>query len=342
MIIRILLVFLLSFSNTIFARSEGILPGLQNPGFVEPPAWFKSSFLELAEDIAEAASDGKRVLFFFYQDGCPYCEKLVNVNFAQKSIADKTRQNFDVVAINMWGDREVTDYAGKIMLEKDFAAGLRVMFTPTLIFFDEKGEVALRLNGYFPPAKFNVALDYVIEKQENKQRFRDYLKAKSPVLSSGKIHKVNFFRSGSVDLSQRKNNADYLMLLFEQKQCPACDEFHEDILTRPVTKLLAKRFDVVQLDMWSKAPVIGFDGKKTSAFELAQSLDIKYAPGFVFFDKNNKEVIRMEAYLKAFHIQSVMDYVFTGAYKTEPSFQRYIDVRADEIRDKGIKVELMN
>ncbi len=339
---RIFCVILILFPNIVLAKTEGVLPGLQNPGFVEPPAWFKSSFLELAEDIADAASENKRVLFFFYQDGCPYCEKLVNVNFAQKAISDKTRQNFDVVAINMWGDREVTDYNGKVMSEKDFAASLRVMFTPTLVFFNEKGQVALRLNGYFPPAKFDVALDYVTEKQESTIRFRDYLQSKAPVLSNKKMHKIESFRSGAVDLSQRKSNADYAMILFEQDQCPACDELHSDALKRSETKALAKRFDAVQLNMWSKTTITGFDGKPTSAFALAQSLDIKYAPSFVFFDKNNKEVIRMEAYLKAFHIQSVMDYVSTEAYKSEKSFQRYIDVRADEIREKGGTVELMN
>lgn len=337
-----LLLSVFAFSSVVSAKTEGALPGLQNPGFVEPPAWFKSSFLDLADDIAEAASNGKRVLFFFYQDGCPYCEKQINVNFAQKAIADKTRQNFDVVAVNMWGDREVSDYNGNTLTEKEFASSLRVMFTPTLIFFNEKGEVALRLNGYLPPAKFTLALDYVIEKQENTLRFRDYLKSKSPVLSSGKMHKTDYFRSGAVDLSAKYNSAQYTMILFEQKQCPACDELHLDVLKRPETLDLVKKFDAVQLDMWSKKPIIGFDGKKTSAFALAQQLDLKYAPSIVFFDKQNNEVIRMEAYLKSFHVQSVMDYVDSGAYQKEKSFQRYIDVRANAIREKGIKIELMD
>jgi len=338
----IVLGFLFCSLGVVFAKSEGVLPGLQNPGFVEPPAWFKSSFLDLAEDIAEAASENKRLLFFFYQDGCPYCEKLINVNFTQKFIVDKARQNFDVVAVNMWGDREVTDYDGKRMTEKEFSSRLRVMFTPTLIFFNEKGETALRLNGYFPPAKFSVALDYVITHQENNIPFRDFLKNNSPILSRGVMHNVDYFRSGSVDLSKRKDNAQYQMILFEQKQCPACDELHRDTLKRPETEILARRFDVVQLDMWSKKSITGFDGKKTTALALAQSLNVKYTPSFVFFDKENKEVIRIEAYLKAFHIQSVMDYVFSGAYKKEPSFQRYIDVRAEALREKGVKVELMN
>jgi len=328
-------------SGVVFAKSEGVLPGLQNPGFVEPPAWFKSSFLDLREDIAEAAADKKRVLFFFYQDGCPYCEKLANVNFTQKVIVDKTRQNFDVVAINMWGDKEITDFSGNTMTEKAFATKLRIMFTPTLIFFNENAEVALRLNGYYPPEKFSVALDYIIERKENTLPFRQYLKDKSPIASSGVMHKVDYFRSGKIDLSEQRSSAPYKLILFEQKQCPACDEFHNDILKRKETEKLAKKFDIIQLDMWSKKPIIGFDGKETTAIKLAKKLQVQYAPSFLFFDSKNKEVIRMEAYMKAFHIQSVFDYVATSAYIDEPSFQRYIDVRAEKIREKGGKIELM-
>jgi len=340
-IIRFFLILISCYSSVLFSKTEGTLPALQNPGFVEPPAWFKSSFLDLGEDIAEAASGNKRVILFFYQDGCPYCEKLVNVNFTQKAIVDKTRQNFDVIAINMWGDREVSDYEGNSTTEKKLASNLRVMFTPTVIFLNEKGQVALRLNGYFPPEKFDVALNYVIERQEEKLRFRDYLKSKLPVQSKGKINKVKYFRKGVVDLRQRRVEAPNLLLLFEQKQCPACDEFHRDALKRPETEILAKQFDIVQLNLWSKESVIGFDGKETTPYALARQLDVKYTPGFVFFDKDNKEIIRMEAYLKSFHIQSVMDYVLSGAYVKEPSFQRFIDVRAEAIREGGGEVELM-
>ncbi|HED15273.1 MAG TPA: hypothetical protein ENI64_00415 [Gammaproteobacteria bacterium] len=54
----------------------------------------------------------------FYQDGCPYCKKLLQDNFGQKAIADKTQKHFDVIAVNMWGDREVTDLNGNATTEK--------------------------------------------------------------------------------------------------------------------------------------------------------------------------------------------------------------------------------
>ena len=134
--------------------------GMVNPGYEDKPEWFANSFLDIREDVAEAQAHGKRVLLYFYQDGCPYCKKLLDTNFALADTEQRTRDNFDVIAINMWGDREVTDLAGMHTTEKEFAKQLRVMFTPTLLFLDEQGRIVLRLNGYYPPHKFNAALDY--------------------------------------------------------------------------------------------------------------------------------------------------------------------------------------
>ena len=54
-----------------------------------------------------------------------------------------------------------------------------------------------------------------------------------------------------------------------------------------------------------------------------------------------KEVIRTEGYLKSFHNQSVMDYVASLAYQSEPSFQRFIEWRADQLREKGATINIM-
>lgn len=130
------------------AADEAPQVELVHPGYVQRPAWFKESFLDLREDVAEAAKAGKGVLLYFYQDGCPYCERLINVNFAQQQISNETQSRFDVIAINMWGDREVTDLRGKAVSEKEFAKTLKVQFTPTLLFLNNNGDTTLRLNGY--------------------------------------------------------------------------------------------------------------------------------------------------------------------------------------------------
>ena len=53
------------------------------------PAWFKQSFLDFGEDIAEATQAGKRVMVLFHQDGCPYCNALVERNLSQRGIESR-------------------------------------------------------------------------------------------------------------------------------------------------------------------------------------------------------------------------------------------------------------
>jgi len=43
------------------------------------------------------------------------------------------------VAFDIWRNREVTDFSGNKMPEKELAAKLKVRFTPIVRFFNEKG-----------------------------------------------------------------------------------------------------------------------------------------------------------------------------------------------------------
>lgn len=325
-------------------KKEGELSaGMTNPGAAEYPAWFKNSFLDFRDDVKEATQQNKRMMMFFYQDGCPYCKKTVEVNLAQKHIADYLKAHFDVVTVNLWGDRETTDFDGQTMIEKNFAAKYRVMYTPTILFFDEQSKVVLRVNGYYEPHKFLATLNYVAEKHEKEGSFRDYFAKVNPPPPAGILHNEPFIKPAPYDLTRiTKSGAKPLMVMFEQQQCPACDEMHADVMKRKETLEQAARLDVIQLDIWSQTPVTTPGGKVTTAKAWAKELDVKYAPSMVFFDAGGKEVFRIEAYLKSFHVQSIMDYVASAAYKDEPSFQRFIEARADHLREQGVKINIMD
>ncbi len=340
---QLLALALLALSSQVLAglREGALNEDMTNPGSIEHPAWFKNSFMDIAEDIAEATEEGKRLMLYFYQDGCPYCKKLIEVNFSRQDVVDKTRATVDVLAINMWGDREVTGLDGETVSEKEFARQMRVMFTPTMLFLDEQGKVALRVNGYYKPAKFMAALDYVAGHGEKKERFAEFYQRVKPAPVSGRLHRETFVRPLAQLADTPRASSGYRLVLFEQKQCPSCDELHLDIFKRPQTRELLERFDVFQVDMWSDEVLKTPAGESLSGRQWAKKLDIKYAPSLVFLDEAGKEVFRAEAYLKAFHVQSVLDYVSSGAYLDEPEFQRYIDVRADRLRAQGVSVDLM-
>lgn len=330
----------LVFTLQVEAKREGELTqGMVNPGYHEQPSWFKNSFLDINEDITEAGEAGKRLMIFFYQDGCPYCQKLLEDNFGQREITEKTRKNFDVVTLNIWGDREVT--AGDVTVtEKQFAEKLKVMYTPTLMFFNEQGNAVLRTNGYYHPEKFNATLDYVLQHRDQHETFRAYLDRVSPAPAKGVIHREVESVTAPYKFNQL-NTAKHLLVMFEQKQCSSCDELHQDILSRSESRELLQTLEVAVLDMWSDDKIITPDGQSIKTREWAKQLNVQYAPSLVYFSPQGKEVFRSEAYLKAFHIQSIMDYVSSGAYKNNPNFQRYIEDRAERLRAAGIDVDIM-
>lgn len=307
----------------------------------EYPAWFKNSFLSLKEDVDEAKASGRRVILLFTQDNCPYCHLLVERNLSQRDIEATLKSRFDVIQINLWGDREVTGLDGVTQTEKNFAASLKVQFTPTILFLDETGQTVLRLNGYTPPARFKAALDWVADHGEAKQPFRDYVATLDQgQTGTGELIAEDFFKP-LTDLRRTGKAARPLAVFFEQKDCPECVALHKRILADPSVRSELARFDVVQLDMWARrTPITTPDGKQMNIIDWARQLDLKYAPELVLFGADGKEVLRWEAGFRVFHTAGMLDYVASGAYRTEPNFQRFLTGRADRIRETGRSVNI--
>jgi thioredoxin-related protein len=307
----------------------------------EPPSWFSESLLELREDVADAARHGKRVMLYFGQDGCPYCMRLMEVNFRQAAIAAKAQKNLVALALNIWGDREVMWTDGAVTTEKQLAAKLKVQFTPTLLFLDEQGGVALRMNGYYPPHDFDAALDYVAEKLEKKVAFADYLKSRAKPPARATLNAQAFFLPAPHDL-RRAAEGKPLAVLFETPQCAQCDELHAVAFKRRDVLAQLKKFDVVRFSLSDSAQVLTPEGKSLPASAWAKALGVGYVPALVLFDAHGREAFRTEAYLRPFHLAGALEYVSSGAYTRELSFQRFLQDKVERMRHGGERVDLWN
>ena len=141
--------------------------------------WFADTFLDMREDLADAAAQGRDLMIIIEQRGCPYCKEMHEVNFNREEIVKLITDNYYVVQLNMWGDREATDFDGAVMTEKDLVRRWGASFTPTTLFFasDAAPEDALvfALPGYFKPFHHARALEYVAtdayKSEPNFQRF---------------------------------------------------------------------------------------------------------------------------------------------------------------------------
>lgn len=331
---RLILVFL-----TLLLAAASAMPQDAHPHEESLPAWFAETFLDLREDVAEAAKAKKRLLVYFGQDGCPYCRELLQTNFSQKRIVDKTQRHFTAVAINIWGDREVTTMDGRTQTEKEFARALGVQFTPSVLFLDEKGQVVARMNGYYPPHRFEAVLDYVAGHMERKRSITAHLRTAAREAASPDLHAEPFLIPPPHDLRRRPGGKP-LAVLFETRHCAGCDELHRDGLRRPEMRNLLNGFDIVRFPLFGTEKITAPDGRATTAGDWARRLKIAYSPSIVFFAPDGREVFRIEAYLRPFHLAGSFEYVATGAYASEPEFQRFLQGRAGRLRERGEAVEL--
>jgi len=169
-------------------KSQSLKPEMGDDGLYIQP-WFLNSFLVLKDDLAEATAAGKRFAIMWEQKGCPYCKETHMVNLAIPEINKYIRENYEVLQLNMWGSRKVTDFDGQELEERALARKWGITFTPTIMFLEEsvakvgnrpgvKAEVA-RMPGYFKPFHFINMFRYVREKAYTKQHFQKFIQAKA-------------------------------------------------------------------------------------------------------------------------------------------------------------------
>ncbi|MBO6757615.1 MAG: thioredoxin family protein [Roseibium sp.] len=158
-------------------------PELSDSGLHVQP-WFHDGFLELADDLSEAAESGKDLLILVEQPGCPYCRELHHVNLRIPKIADYMRDNYLVVQLDMRGSREAADLDGTAMEERDLVRRWGVTFTPTLLFVPAEAaeaggtvrdHAAMTMPGYFKPFHFETMLHFVASDAYAGGDFQRYL-----------------------------------------------------------------------------------------------------------------------------------------------------------------------
>ena len=330
----VILIILGTLSSCFSAENQGKFIGGKDTTM---PSWFLSSFLDLNEDIEELASNNKRLILFLHQPNCPYCHKFVYENLEDEKTKAKIQKDFAVMDINMFGDREVTDIDGNTSSEKEFAIKHKVQFTPTVIFFDENANQVLRLNGYQSIEKFNLAIDYVKDREQ--QSYKEYMVEKLKQQSTGSLISEPDLFTNSKDLRQKGTPLEYAVF-FEATNCSECETLHSKLLKDKISRDLLSKINLYQLDLDSTTSLITPDKMILKIKDWANKLNVTNSPTIIFFDKQGKEVIRIESMVKTFHFQSIVDYVVSGAYENEKEFQRYLTKRANAIRAKGIDVNI--
>jgi thioredoxin-related protein len=129
------------------------------------PQWFKPSFLDFRQDVAEARKHGRQVMVFLHLDNCPWCARMLEENFVRGDNHDLMRRHFDVIAVNVRGSLEATWTDGAAYTERTLARHLGVVGTPTIVILGDDGRKVAQLNGYQDPGTFRSALEHARRKR---------------------------------------------------------------------------------------------------------------------------------------------------------------------------------
>jgi thioredoxin-related protein len=173
----------LAFAIALSAPAAGAA-SLNDDGLHVQP-WFVETFLDLKQDIDDAAQAGKRLVVFIEQKGCIYCTEMHEKALADPKIAEPIKAHFIVLQLNLFGEREVTDTDGKVLREKDAARRWGTVGTPTLLFLPKTSAEAAgktareaavaRMPGYLRPPAFQAMFRYVRDEAYLKGSFEKYL-----------------------------------------------------------------------------------------------------------------------------------------------------------------------
>lgn len=297
------------------------------------PDWFKESFLEIQEDVDEAAAANKHVMLFFQLNGCPYCDAMLTESFESEPLTTYIQQHFDTIAINVRGDRDVVFNEKLSMKEKELSERLKVFATPAIVFLDNKNKTVVRVNGYRSPERFKQILRFVSEKHYQKLSLNEYLD-KNLAKNAYTLRNSKLFTKTS-DLSRYKRP---LALIFEDSSCYDCNEFHDKHLTHPDVLKELKPFTLVRLDADSEQSIIDIDGSKTTPKALAKKHNMIYRPGMLIFDQG-KLIRRYDSLLFSHHFKEGLRYVAGKYYKTQ-DYGTYSQQRTQELLNQGVDIDL--
>ena len=297
------------------------------------PGWFKESFLEIADDVDEASEAGRQVMLFFDLNGCPYCDRMLRESFETDPTSSYIQANFDVIAINIQGDREIAFNEEISVSEKQLAEMLKVYSTPALVFLDENNKTITRVNGYRAPERFQQVLEYVATRAYRNTTLADHLQAKLD-------RNVYQLRDNPLfsDVNDLSSVDGPLMLVFEDGSCYECNEFHDGILADARVRKEIAPFTVVRLDADADERLLDFYGNETTPARLAREYQMIYRPGILLFDEG-KLLRRHDSLTFPHHFKESLRYVAGGYYK-DLDYRSYSRQRTEELLKAGVIIDL--
>jgi len=163
----------------VFLTSSFILSnfGLKKPLLIEAVEESKPLMLEWLsynEAVTKAENENKYMMFFFYADGCGWCDKMEKEVYADENVKQILAEKYVSVKINASSNNKI-QINSEEMTEKAFALKYQVTGYPTTWFFESKNIGIAPLPGYVSAEQFISVLKYIGEDWYKEITFQEYI-----------------------------------------------------------------------------------------------------------------------------------------------------------------------
>lgn len=149
-------------------------------------------WMTMNEALEAQKNKPKKIFMDAYTDWCGPCKMLDKNTFSNKDVADFINQNYYPVKFNAEGTEQITyrdhDFGNPRHdpnrkgrnSQHEFASAMKINAYPSLVFFDEKGELIGPIPGYRTPHQLEVFLKLFLKEDYKKittpEAFQEYTK----------------------------------------------------------------------------------------------------------------------------------------------------------------------
>lgn len=134
-------------------------------------------WLSFEDAYAKAIKEKKLMMVDVYTDWCSWCKVMDRETFGHPDIVQFARQKMVMAKMNAESEARLR-FQDKELTQRQLARSLGVTGYPTVVFFNERGEVLTNVSGYIPPDEFLPILEYLQGRHYEKMKFDAFLEAR--------------------------------------------------------------------------------------------------------------------------------------------------------------------
>lgn len=142
--------------------------------------FFNESGFNLEATLKNSVAQNKNgVMIFFGTPDCPFCKRMKQNVLNQPEVQNYFQKQFNLVELNIFDTNKLTNFSGIATTVDQFSKSHRIRLTPTLIFFDNRGERVFKQSGIIAdPQEFIWLGRYIARKGFEEESFDRYKRKK--------------------------------------------------------------------------------------------------------------------------------------------------------------------